>query len=350
LRALRSVISACVPLLLMVGSASAQESLVNINFNTSSNGTSFGGSSSAPPVPLSSFHELGLSGENRKALWSAGRPASQTSSASSSFIPAIPQPGYYPGDLGNPSPAGPTVVTAQSHGLYVNATPGTWGNPASFLSDLGKSDFIDVTDDYVGSFANNRYTVGTGALITYTGAPHILYDANILAIVHAGAALLGTGYHHIYHVYLPPNQDICFGAPPLTPSTQCYSPDLMNNWVFCAYHGSVTFPDIGHVLFTVEPYQNVLGCAVAQPSPNGPVVDSTADVLSHELFETITDPDGTAWWNKVSLDLFGAEIGDECQNATFSYGSVFLNSKRYEVQPEYSNLQHGCVFSRYGIP
>jgi len=29
---------------------------------------------------------------------------------------------------------------------------------------------------------------------------------------------------------------------------------------FCGYHSSADFKDIGHVLYTVEPYQNVSGC------------------------------------------------------------------------------------------
>jgi hypothetical protein len=45
---------------------------------------------------------------------------------------------------------------------------------------------------------------------------------------------------------------------------------------------------------------------VQQPSPNGALIDSTADVLSHELFETITDPNLSAWYNRKSLPLFGA--------------------------------------------
>jgi hypothetical protein len=77
------------------------------------------------------------------------------------------------------------------------------------------------------------------------------------------------------------------------------------------------------------PYQNVNGCAVAQPSPNGPVVDSQASVLSHETTETITDPDGSAWWNTVSLDLYRYETADECQNSTFVYQTPTINGMLY---------------------
>lgn len=122
-------------------------------------------------------------------------------------------------------------------------------------------------------------------------AKHILYDDDILAIVHAGGNAFGTGYDQIYHVFIPPGVDVC-----ITGTNQCYSPDNPSTFFFCAYHSSVTFSDIGHTLFTVEPYQNVAGCSVAPGSPNGALVDSTSNLLSRELFETISDPDGTAWW------------------------------------------------------
>jgi hypothetical protein len=76
-------------------------------------------------------------------------------------------------------------------------------------------------------------------------------------------------------------------------------------------------------------------------------VDST---LSHELFETITDPDGDAFRALSSLDLFGFEIGDVCQPSGNDKGEFLVptfrvNGHRYAIQLEYSNHGHGC-FSR----
>jgi len=329
----QSVVLAGLPLALSLLSVSAQETIKPIKLGPAD----LASAASATP---SAFHALGLSNVNRRALWASGKSASVNPAAST--IPTIPPPGFYPGDLANPG-NGTTVQSAHSHGIYVNCLPNCWGTPANFLNDLNHSDMIHITDAYVASFTNNRYPNGTGGLLSGS-LPHILYDADILAIAHAGASAFGSGYQNIYHLYLPPGQDVCF-----TGSTVCYAPDNPNNFYFCAYHGSVDFTDIGHVLFTVEPYQNVGGCQVQAPSPNGLLVDSTADVLSHELFETITDPDGSAWWNKLDLDLFGAEIGDECQNFNFGYGSVSLNGKKYEIQPEYSNLLHGCAVTPRSI-
>jgi hypothetical protein len=121
----------------------------------------------------------------------------------------------------------------------------------------------------------------------------------------------------------------------------CYSPDNPANFPFCAYHGSVDFTDIGHVLYTIEPFQDVPGCAVAQPSPNGSLIDSTGSTLSHELMETIADPDGTAWISQsFSLAAFGQEIGDLCINPFGNEPTTVLDGTPYEIQLEYSNKFH----------
>ena len=286
-------------------------------------------------------HALGLPNSNRQAQWAAGRPGNSTAAAKAT--PGPPTRGFYTGDLSDQF-NGPTVTGATQHDLYVNGTQAVWGFPASFLNDLNQSTMIHITDQYVGVKGANRYPVGNGALLTGT-LPHIIYDDTIIEAAYIGASIYGSGYNRIYHVFLPPGQDVCFSAAP----GECYSPDNFNTFFFCAYHGSIDFPDIGHVLLTVEPYQNVAGCQVQAPSPNGLLVDSTADILSHEVFETITDPDGTAWWNQFSLDLFGAEIGDECQNFNFGYNFVTLNGKSYEIQPEYANNLHACSYTPNGV-
>ena len=254
-------------------------------------------------------------------------------------------PGFYPADLDYSH--GKVVTTAQFHNVFVNCTAiaTCWGAPGLFLSDLGKSDFIHVTDQYVGTTANNRYSLGTGAYATYSVYGNTLYTEDLFVILHAAAkALKGTGYGHIYNIFLPKGTDTCFDQ-----TAVCYSPDNPADFYFCAYHGSVTFSDIGHVLFTVEPYQDVPGCYAAKPNPNSQLMDSTNSVLSHETFETITDPDPPSGWvNFSSLLEEGNEIGDECvplgdSTAAFLDPTFPINGKKYEVQLEYSNKYHACV-------
>ena len=279
----------------------------------------------------------------------AGTAARNAHAPSRTAVPSLPSGGFYPADLARGK--GVVVANARSHDIAFDCPESCWGNPSTFLNNLRASTFIHLLDQYIGTTANGRYAVGTSVSATAPLFTNTLGQNDILAIVHAAATKLGkTGYGHIYHVFLPKGVDTCFDL-----TNICYSPDNPPSFVFCAYHGSVTFSDIGHVLITVEPFQNVNGCSVATPSPNGALVDSTANVLSHELFESITDPDppGTVtdivngkfgWIALNSLIEFGADIGDICEGPFFNYAPVTLNGKSYEIQPEYSNKFHGCAF------
>lgn len=256
--------------------------------------------------------------------------------SAASSIPGVPAPGYYPVDLSNPG-NGAVVLTAKSHPVYVNCAASCWGNPLTFLDHLDDSNFIHITDQYIGSTANDRYKEGTSSSITYPVFT-ALTDNDILQIAHSAAKTHGTGYGHIYHIFLPKGVDVCF-----TGTAVCYSPDNPATFVFCAYHGSVTFNDIGHVLFSVEPFQDVPGCSLAPPSPNGSLIDSTSSTLAHELIETITDPDGTAWISQSSLAAFGQEIGDLCVNPFGNESTSVLDGTPYEIQLMYSNKFHACA-------
>jgi hypothetical protein len=263
----------------------------------------------------------------------------------------------YPADL--TYQGGQVLETTEMHAIYLRPNgvcpvSHCWGDPEGFLRDLSRSDFIHVTDQYVGSSADNRYPVGRRASFNIT-PPHNFStgsepytDADMVAFVHAVASRTGqTGYGHLYHVFLPQGTDECFD----TTYSVCYSPDHLTSFAFCAYHGSVDFADIGHVLYSVEPYQAVPGCSEPPGTPNGQLADSTDSVLSHETFETITDPDGLSWWNDGGdLDLNGYEIGDECQwfevigtSAYFKPSFFTVGERTYAVQGEYNNARHGCT-------
>ncbi len=266
----------------------------------------------------------------------------------------------FPGDLSDFF-GGAVVPFAKSHPIFLlpNTNPACtanacWGNPSLFLTDFADSGLSHVTDQYVGTRAGDRYTLGNHFTLSYMPTPKTapLTDADMRAIVHAAAMASGqTGYGHIFHVFLPPGQDECFTKA----ATVCYSPDVPASFAFCAYHNSVTFKDIGHVLYSVEPFQNVPGCQVRPGTPNGQTVDSTNTTLSHELVETITDPDGSAWFNLTDNGLAGEEIGDECDFflivqvspghfAFFGDPTTFTVRKHvFATQPEYSNEDHACA-------
>ena len=289
-------------------------------------------------VPTSRPAELLSAGSTANV----GTAASAASPSSQAFV-------RYPADV--VYQGGAVVESAESHAVYLLPNghcpiSECWGNPEGFLRDLTASEFVHVLDQYAGLTANNRYTVGRRARVSYAPPAVPLTDNDVIAFVHSVASVTGeTGYGHIYHVFLPPGQDECFDST----FTVCYSPDNLNTFAFCAYHGSADFTDIGHVLYSVEPFQDVFGCSDPPGTPNGQLVDSTNDTLSHEFFETVSDPDGTGWWNSTPsvTGLEGEEIGDECVFITlpaFGDASVFrIDDKTYAVQLEYSNSKHGCA-------
>lgn len=258
----------------------------------------------------------------------------------------------FPGDLS--FLGGPVVDFTQSHAIFLlpnGSCPiaACWGDPEGFLRDLGRSDFIHIEDQYVGLFASDRYTVGFDANVTYTPPPVPLIDAQIRGVALLIASLTGdTGLGHVYQFFLPPGQDVCFDST----FTNCYSPDRPASFAFCAYHSSIELPDGTQVLYTVLPFANVAGCSVRPGTPNGQLVDSTDNFVSHETFETISDPDGSAWFNFSNLELFGSEIGDECEFVTFvgpNFTPFFdppvfhIAGHKFAVQSEYSNDVHGCA-------
>lgn len=234
---------------------------------------------------------------------------------------------------------GPTLKTVKQYNLYVNCPASCWGTPSTFQNNLNKSTMIHITDQYVGSTANGRYPYSGSVAIRYNTSG-TLSDQDVYSIVHKAAAIYGTGYGKMYHVFFAKGVNQCSNA-----AGGCYSPNNPNNWTYCAYHGTVNFSDIGHTIYSVEPYQAVSGCEPDR-MPNGAVVDSTASTLSHETIEAITDVDvmanNLAWYNTT----YG-EIGDECAPAAgVSSGTVSLNGHTYGIQKEYSNYSHACKYSK----
>lgn len=234
---------------------------------------------------------------------------------------------------------GPVVNAATSFNVYVNCTsdPTTcWGSnglsPTNFLRDLNRDGFIQMVNEFIGSDAKNHFPVEQMRLHTTFSTPTTASLDDIFSIVFSAAQSTGKiGYGAIYHVFLPQGIDMCIDA------STCYSPDNFDTFVFCAFHGSVDFGPNAHVLFSVEPYQYAPGCVIPGQVPHG-AIDAQASTLSHELMETITDPDGSAWFN----GLFGFEGSDICS----ALGSnEVIGAHQYFIQKEYSNKKHGCTTS-----
>jgi hypothetical protein len=121
---------------------------------------------------------------------------------------------------------------------------------------------------------------------------------------------------------------------------------------FCGFHTSGTFgtTDI-KVAFVGNPATQCPArpgpsCSAQSSTPNGNEgADAMANVIAHELSETVTDPDGNAWFH---IDGTG-ENGDLC---AFNFGSTFpalngahanvvLSGRQYLIQQNWLNAGGG---------
>jgi hypothetical protein len=96
------------------------------------------------------------------------------------------------------------------------------------------------------------------------------------------------------------------------------------------------------------PYADTVpaACDIGQ-HPNNDDADATINVTSHEHNETITDPHGSAWY-----DRRGFEDGDKCAwnfgtalNTGPSLYNQSIGTGKYYLQQEWSNKSSGCVLT-----
>jgi hypothetical protein len=79
--------------------------------------------------------------------------------------------------------------------------------------------------------------------------------------------------------------------------------------------------------FIGNPNSRLSACAIQAVSPNGnPAVDGMVSVISHELEETVTDPQLNAWF-----DSNGAETGDKCAWTFGSHQTQLASGAWYNV-------------------
>lgn len=88
------------------------------------------------------------------------------------------------------------------------------------------------------------------------------------------------------------------------------------------------------------------GCDPGSPYPNSKVLDTEINVLSHEVFEAVTDPHLNGTWQDAANGGSG-ENGDKC-NFTMAPkndlgADVYLHGNPYLVQQEWSNAVHTCA-------
>ena len=99
---------------------------------------------------------------------------------------------------------------------------------------------------------------------------------------------------------------------------------------FCAYHGLLANGNT----FVVLPNQDAnFDCQ------RGTAFDTMTSLVSHELVETVTDPDGVSGWTDPSRDA--GEIADVCEPLTQFVAAPGAPSG-YLMSTLWSNLDHAC--------
>jgi hypothetical protein len=167
-------------------------------------------------------------------------------------------------------------------------------------------------------------------------AVNCVTDAQLQAEVARVMTLKGWtgGLTKVFVVYLSPGEETCQAA------------KACSNTAFCGYHSHFTNSEGATVVYANLPYAILSNCQVpGTPAPSGNAyADTEASIATHEITESITDPEGSAWFTAQ-----GNEIGDLCaytfginswdyDSATKAYrANEMWNGHFYEVQRMFNN-------------
>jgi IPT/TIG domain len=178
---------------------------------------------------------------------------------------------------------------------------------------------------------NGTVTITPAAADNGTNITDTEIQAELNAQISAGH-LPAPDANTSYALFFRLGQSICMG-------TSC---SLVSGG-FCAYHSTFTAPNGVIATYQVMPdLTGTFGCG------NSTDLNNTTSVLSHELAETITDPQvgfasvfapPLAWYDPAN-----GEIGDICnaQQGTFVGG----DGNTYTVQQLFSNVANNCIVTR----
>lgn len=235
-------------------------------------------------------------------------------------------------------------VIESTHNVYF-IWYGNWtGHPAltilpQFIRDLSGSAYQSINNTY---FDNSRHITSnlfmSDQIFDNYSYGTSLTDANVEAIVGRAVAngLLPTDVNGIYFVLTSADVNETSGF--------CT--------MYCGYHTHASLNTDIKYSFVGNLDRCGAGCEPQSPSPNGSVAaDAMANVMSHELTETLTDPDTGNGWYQNDLKH---EVGDLCN---FNFGTTFrvsngslanitLNGRNYLIQQLYIDSgSGGCVMA-----
>jgi hypothetical protein len=208
-----------------------------------------------------------------------------------------------------------------------------------FFGDVGGSSLYGIASQYYQTTSSGNQNIANAASVGGTWTDTTAYpssqlqDIDVQNEVKKAIATNNwpTGIGNEYFVYLAKGENECMNG------SCSFS-------TFCAYHGQFASGS-STLLYAAMPYAgtDLSGCGIQSGAgtPNGADTDAEISIASHELMETVTDPQLNAWF-----DASGAEIGDKC---AYTYGptgangaDLTLHGHPYIVQEEFDSSNLGC--------
>ena len=227
---------------------------------------------------------------------------------------------------------------------------GSGSTTADFIGQFLGSGVLDWLHEYdTPAVGGTGQTIGRGSYAgTYSITPATAHAGSVVndsAVVSELAAQIAAGHLPVpdantsYALFFPHGEQICQGG-------SCSGV----SGGFCAYHGTFDYAGVT-ATYQVMP-DNQPGSGLETGCGSGTPAENETATVSHELVETITDPDvgfATVIGPPIGwYDTANGEIGDVCnaQHSTFT-GSDGVS---YTMQKFFSNAAADCIVSPLTAP
>lgn len=230
-----------------------------------------------------------------------------------------------------------------------------------FFNNLSGTSYLDITTQYPGQCSTNACTAPGNM-----GAISVQNTINDLDPYPESPLQDGDVHNEIHNLIgqrgIPVNMSSEFFVFIAGTEEECNSPFAgCSDTQFCAYHKTDSFNG-SNIIYAIFPVADTLGGCGEGLNGNGPGIAESkeTELVSHELFESITDPltfisqvsflnplpfGASAWWDSTNVfgTNYGNEIGDECNQTP---APVALNAAGTQtVQQQWSNDSASCVSS-----
>jgi hypothetical protein len=224
------------------------------------------------------------------------------------------------------------------------------GTPVNDTSPLPADGCILASKDTRGIYAD-----GSGYDACLDDAQVITETSNVVS-----SHNLPVDYGHIYVTFVSKHVETCFYAGSTATGNNFCTINHYKSAAYCAYHSQaasgMVYANLSFPIYD-SPVGYTCGSDARFPAiqtPNGnPDADTEVSPTSHEIMESITDPDTVTGW----FDSSGFENGDECAyvfgQTKGTPGQLYnqvINHHDYLTQEEFSNQDFfktglGCLQS-----